>query len=295
MKSLNRIFPVGVLLAALRLAQAAPEVVVVTLDTNTVQRIAVSVDRVTTLSFPAEITGLEGAFISQQPTLTTRFLLSYRPGSRYFSVCALVPHATANLNVVLGREIYAIEFTEAPQPVYIVAFIKPTQPPTLGPSRRAPDRTRPPVTPTDGTSAESPRPAAAATDAVSGAAPTNPVRSTPLPTVATTRTAPSGLFRPVLPTTTALATAYPPAQSPPATVYLVRPRLQPAPDPDSYRTSSWNMHAARTAPVTSYRSANDNRRYAPPAPRRSGFGFHLGLSLPIGFSLSLGPEDDDDE
>jgi hypothetical protein len=106
-------------------AQGGSEVVRLTLDSNTVQRIAVAVDRVTTLSFPVDISGLEGAFISQQPTFSTRFLLSFQPGARYFSLRALATNVSANLNVILGREIYALEFFQSAQPVYVVEFFKP--------------------------------------------------------------------------------------------------------------------------------------------------------------------------
>lgn len=110
---------------AVLLAHADREVVRLTLDSNAVHRIAIAVDRVTTLVFPSDIAALEAAFISQQPDLTTRFALSFQPGARYFSVRALGSNASANLNIILGREIYAIELFESTQPVYVVEFVKP--------------------------------------------------------------------------------------------------------------------------------------------------------------------------
>src|ERR1017187_2121547 len=112
------------LLLALRLhgVDAAPDVMHVSLDSSTLVRIPVAIDRVTTVRFPAPISGLEAAFISQEPSLLSRFHLSYQSGSRYFSLRALTTGVRANLNVVVGREIYALEFVESNRPVYVVEF-----------------------------------------------------------------------------------------------------------------------------------------------------------------------------
>jgi|CZKV01.1.fsa_nt_gi hypothetical protein len=112
------------LLLALRLhgVDAAPDVMHISLDSSNLVRIPVAIDRVTTVRFPAPISGLEAAFISQEPSLLSRFHLSYQNGSRYFSLRALTTGVRANLNVVVGREIYALEFVESNRPVYVVEF-----------------------------------------------------------------------------------------------------------------------------------------------------------------------------
>src|ERR1017187_6693687 len=112
------------LLLALRLhgVDAAPDVMHVSLDSSTLVRIPVAIDRVTTVRFPAPISGLEAAFINQEPSLLSPFHMSYQNGSRYFSLRALTPGVRANMNVVVGREIYALEFVESNQPVYLVEF-----------------------------------------------------------------------------------------------------------------------------------------------------------------------------
>ena len=116
------------LAAGLGRAQNPNGVAHLALNSNSVFRVAVALDRVTTVSFPVPITGLEGAFISQEPSVLARFQLSYQTGSRYFSLRALATKVTANLNVILGREIFALELFESRQPAYIVEFTRP--PPT---------------------------------------------------------------------------------------------------------------------------------------------------------------------
>src|ERR1035441_1974577 len=77
------------LAAGLGRAQNPNGVAHLALNSNSVFRVAVALDRVTTVSFPVPITGLEGAFISQEPSVLARFQLSYQTGSRYFSLRAL--------------------------------------------------------------------------------------------------------------------------------------------------------------------------------------------------------------
>lgn len=114
----------GSILLALRLQGMGTDVMQATLDTSVVTRIPVAIDRVTTVSFPSPISGIEAAFINQEPSLLSRFHLSYRNGSRYFSLRALTPGVRANMNVVVGREIYALEFVESNQPIYLVEFAR---------------------------------------------------------------------------------------------------------------------------------------------------------------------------
>ena len=128
-------------------AQPAGSVAHVTLDCNLVYHVQVALDRVTTVSLPGPIAGLEGAFISQEPSLLTRFQLSFQPGSSYFSLRALATNVTANLNVILGREVYALELVESRQPVYVLDFARPVPDrPAPLPALAAPQPVRLPAT-----------------------------------------------------------------------------------------------------------------------------------------------------
>ena len=106
-------------------AQNTNGVLHLTLDSNAVCRVPVALDRVTTIILPGPIVWLEGAFISQEPSMLARFQLSYQPGSHYFSLRAMDTNVTANLNVILGREVYALELTESRQPAYVITLARP--------------------------------------------------------------------------------------------------------------------------------------------------------------------------
>jgi hypothetical protein len=102
------------------------------------------VDRVTTLIFPGAVSGLEGAFISLEPSPMVRFQHSFQSGQHYFSVRAITTNVSANLNVMLGREVCALELVASPQPAYVVEFLRPPRtraavtPPAPAPAVRLP-------------------------------------------------------------------------------------------------------------------------------------------------------------
>jgi hypothetical protein len=137
----------SVLLSArLQGMETTTDVMQTTLDTGIVTRIPVAIDRVTMVNFPSSISGIEAAFINQEPSLLSRFHMSYQNGSRYFSLRALTPGVRANMNVVIGREIYALEFVESNQPIYLVEFTRGAGATSSKNSAHLPPPSRPPKT-----------------------------------------------------------------------------------------------------------------------------------------------------
>lgn len=112
------------------------------LDDQTVYRLKVGTDKVTTLVFPQPITALEGSEITADPKTRAKILLSYHAGDRFFSVRALADPAAANLNVIINRKVYVIELVTDKEPFQSVTFYPADEPPAqsagqpnVGPSR----------------------------------------------------------------------------------------------------------------------------------------------------------------
>ncbi|HRZ38515.1 MAG TPA: hypothetical protein P5534_19390 [Candidatus Paceibacterota bacterium] len=104
------------------------------MNPEVVVRIPVANDRVTTIRFPSPISSLEAAFIATELHPDARFLLSFKSGNEFFSVRALVPKATATMNVVWNRQTYVLDLFESDTPWLSVNF---EQPATKTPSDRA--------------------------------------------------------------------------------------------------------------------------------------------------------------
>ena len=112
------------------------------LDDQTVYRLKVGTDKVTTLVFPQPITALEGSDITADPKTRAKILLSYHAGDRFFSVRALADPATADLNVIINRKVYVLELVTDKKPFQSVTFYPSDEPPAqsagqpnVGPSR----------------------------------------------------------------------------------------------------------------------------------------------------------------
>ncbi len=112
------------------------------LDDHTVYHLKVATDKVTTLVFPQPITALEGSGLTADPKSPAKVLLSYHAGDRFFSVRALDPLATADLNVIINRKVYVLELTTDKDPFQSVTFYPADEPPVpssgdpkVGPSR----------------------------------------------------------------------------------------------------------------------------------------------------------------
>ena len=66
--------------------------------------------------FPARVTALEGAGIGSRPDDHPSVLLSYQPGTEFFSLRPLQDHTTAALNVVYGGKVYVLRLTTGTEP-----------------------------------------------------------------------------------------------------------------------------------------------------------------------------------
>jgi hypothetical protein len=120
-------------------AQSWEAIQQVPLDPLVVTRIPVSMNGPTTVRFPSPVSDLEGAFISTDPSSSAPFLLSFRPGSSFFSVRALAPGTNTSLNIVWKNQTYVLELDESKTPWLSVIF-------TESPVAPASDRHQP-VTP----------------------------------------------------------------------------------------------------------------------------------------------------
>jgi hypothetical protein len=112
------------------------------LDDQTVYRLKVGTDKVTTLVFPQPITALEGSGLTSDAKTPARMLLSYHAGDRFLSLRSLADSASATLNVIINRKVYVLELTTDKDPVQSVTFYPADEPPAqsagqpnIGPSR----------------------------------------------------------------------------------------------------------------------------------------------------------------
>ncbi|HTS18516.1 MAG TPA: hypothetical protein VMP11_13160 [Verrucomicrobiae bacterium] len=101
---------------------AASPIVEYPLDEQTVYTIPVSRSRVTTISFPSEISAIDAANVTSDPKIPGLFQIAHTKGSYFLSVRALVEKATTNLNIRWNNKTYVIELVESPAPFYSVIF-----------------------------------------------------------------------------------------------------------------------------------------------------------------------------
>ena len=87
------------------------------LDDRVVYTVPVSTNRVTTLSFPGTIDAIDGAGVSMDSKSAGQFQLAHTRGSAFVSLRALVPQATANLNVRWNHRTYVFELVESSNPL----------------------------------------------------------------------------------------------------------------------------------------------------------------------------------
>lgn len=100
------------------------------LDERVVYSVPVATNRVTTISFPSPIAGIDAAGVTTDPKVPGQFQLAHTRGSSFLSVCALGRNATANVNVRWGKHTYVFELAESSLPV--LSFILETRPSGLG-------------------------------------------------------------------------------------------------------------------------------------------------------------------
>lgn len=117
-----------------------------TFDVGHVRSIRVSTDRITTVSLPVPIRGLEGLFISSEAEAPSKFQISFRPGEQFFSIRALQTNATGNLNIVTSEGVLCLDIQAVTDPVLAVTFVRPNiSPADLSPKADPPSVETPEV------------------------------------------------------------------------------------------------------------------------------------------------------
>jgi hypothetical protein len=119
------------LLAAFSVAAQTEPIRTFTLNEKAVLTIPVARTRVTTVSFPGPIEAIDAANVSADPRLPGEFQLSYQPGNSFFSVRALGPSASGNVNVVWRKKPYVLLLIETNTPFLSVLLREPVTPEML--------------------------------------------------------------------------------------------------------------------------------------------------------------------
>jgi hypothetical protein len=114
MKSLVSLF---LLTAVAAVAQPSKEILKDFLDENVSIVVPVATNRVTTISFPSAITAIDGAGVTVDGKTPGQFQLAHTKGSAFLSVRALLPKASANLNIRWNDRTYVFELLESAVPV----------------------------------------------------------------------------------------------------------------------------------------------------------------------------------
>jgi hypothetical protein len=130
MKSLVSLlsFTVTVLTATVALAQPSQQILTDLLDENVLIEVPVATNRVTTISFPSAITAIDGAGVTVDGKTPGLFQLAHTRGSAFLSVRALLPKATANLNIRWNDHTYVFELLESGTPVLSLNMEAPPTP-----------------------------------------------------------------------------------------------------------------------------------------------------------------------
>lgn len=92
------------------------------LDEHRVYQIAVSADRVTTISFPSEISAIDAADVTVDGRTPGLFQIAHTKGSYFLSVRALAKKVVTNVNVRWNDQTYVLELHESDEPFYSVIF-----------------------------------------------------------------------------------------------------------------------------------------------------------------------------
>ena len=104
-------------IAAAAAAQPSNEILTDFLDENVLVVVPVATNRVTTISFPSAITAIDGAGVTVDGKTPGLFQLAHTGGSAFLSVRAILPKASANLNIRWNGHTYVFELVESDQPV----------------------------------------------------------------------------------------------------------------------------------------------------------------------------------
>jgi len=98
------------------------------LDEHTVVTIPVSLDRVTTISFPGPISAIDAAQVTADTKTAASFQIAHTRSAAFFSVRALARKAATNLNLRWNKKTYVLELVESATPLYSVIFNLPPEP-----------------------------------------------------------------------------------------------------------------------------------------------------------------------
>ena len=79
------------------------------LDSKTLYNIPIG-NTPTTIAFPSPLSSIDGANVSNDPSVKAPVLLSYQEGQYFFSVKATQSNAQAAINVVYNEQTYAFNF-----------------------------------------------------------------------------------------------------------------------------------------------------------------------------------------
>jgi hypothetical protein len=118
-------------LAALLMAQiswaTSSSIKEFSLDEQTVYTIPVSLDRVTTISFPGPISAIDAAQVTADTKSPAAFQIAHTKGASFLSVRALARKAATNLNLRWNKKTYVLELVESDTPLYSVIFNLPPE------------------------------------------------------------------------------------------------------------------------------------------------------------------------
>lgn len=95
----------------------SPTIQQLLLDDHTVVTVPVATNRVTTISFPGPIEAIDGAGFTVDGKTPGQFQLAHTKGSAFLSVRALVPQASANLNIRWRGDTYVFDLAQSDAPV----------------------------------------------------------------------------------------------------------------------------------------------------------------------------------
>jgi len=132
MKSIVSLF---LLTALVAWAQPSKEILKDFLDENVLTIVPVASNRVTTISFPSAITAIDGVSVTVDGKMPGLFQLAHTKGSAFLSVRALLPKASANLNIRWNNHTYVFELLESDVPVLSLNMEAPPTPEEEGVGR----------------------------------------------------------------------------------------------------------------------------------------------------------------
>lgn len=114
------------LISALTLLEInAASIMQLRLDEYLIQTIPVAVDKGnTTILFPAPISGLYAAKVSQVAVTNADFLIDFTPGKNYFCIRALKEKAEDVLTAIFEQKAYVLKLKASKTPYYVASFYR---------------------------------------------------------------------------------------------------------------------------------------------------------------------------